>query len=287
MSRLFPKYKYIKFQKWQACGNDFIITEAEPLSRETVIRLCDRHKGIGADGIIYVESSRNIEIADVNIIIANADGSRAEMCGNGIRCAGEYSRDQIGWWSHLRFKTAAGVKELRFLKRQKRIAVDMGAARLEWNRKLEVPTGAAKPPRTYEASYVDMGNPHCVLIVSEEETKQGAVERFGAKIEKMSDLFPNGTNVEFSVVESRERIRMRVWERGVGRTLACGTGACASAFAAYKKGLVENKVKVVLDGGEVEVIVHENDEIELIGPAEYVYSGELICIDEPIEDDDD
>lgn len=279
MSRLFPKYKIIDFAKWHACGNDFIITDAERMSREEEIKLCDRHYGIGADGIIYAESSRNKDLSDVDLIFVNADGSEAEMCGNGIRCAGEFSRDHIGWWSSLKFKTKAGIKTLHFYKRCKRIGVEMGEPELKWEKKLEV------GGREYEASHVDIGNPHCILYVSEEDVKHGEVERFGSKIEKMKELFPEGTNVEFLTIKDRERVRMRVWERGVGRTLACGTGACSAVYAAYKRGLVGEHVNVELDGGEVEVEI-EGSKVNLIGPATFVYRGQYLYIYEPLEEDE-
>ena len=279
MSRLFPTVRLIKFDKWHACGNDFIITDAERMSREAEQLLCDRHKGIGADGIIYVETSADRDVSDFTLTFANADGTEAEMCGNGIRCAGEFARDYIGWWSSLKFLTKAGVKELHFYKRKKRIGVDMGEPRLIWSQNIEV------KDRTYDASYVDIGNPHCVLFVDEEATAHGEVERFGPKIEHMTSLFPEGANVEFVTVKSRDRIRMRVWERGVGRTLACGTGSCASAYAAYKRGLVGDHVTVELDGGEVEVNIEESN-VHLIGPATFVYRGEYVYMN-PLPDDDD
>ena len=282
MSRLFPKFWIVQFAKWHACGNDFIITDSKRMSREADIFLCDRHKGIGADGIIYVKSSEDIEVSDADVVFVNADGTEAEMCGNGIRCAGEFIRDHIGWWSTLRLSTKAGVKTLHFYKRCKRIGVDMGSAELNWSREIEVRSGNTS--RKYDASYVNIGNPHCILFVNEEDVQHGEVERFGSKIEKMTELFPEGTNVEFLTIRDREHMRMRVWERGVGRTLACGTGSCASAYAAYERGLIESHVNVELDGGEVEVEIQE-DNLHLIGPATFIYKGEYVYVYEPMEED--
>lgn len=271
----FPKSVYLKYQKWQACGNDFIITQNRPLSSETVKRLCARHTGIGADGIIFCCLTYGFtKDYEAEIVIKNADGSVAEMCGNGIRCVGEYVRDFIGWWSEMNIKTAAGIKHLHFYKRRKKIAVEMGKVEYMWDRGMEV------EGKKYEGHAILVGNPHCVIFKAAEP---GEVERYGSKLER-NEVFSNGANIEFADVQSRDRIRMKVWERGVGRTLACGTGACASAYAAYKNGLTNERVTVELDGGEVEVKI-KGDEVTLMGPAEYVGSGELWCTDGELEDD--
>ena len=255
----------MEFEKWEACGNDFIVIERE-VSAEVAERLCNRHYGIGADGVLEVLQS---EEADCKMIVVNADGSVAEMCGNGIRCVGQYVSEKLGK-PEVRVETGAGLKRVVIGEANERIRVQMGEAKLKWTKEVAVPGGRI----VYRnASFVDMGNPHCVLIVDEEETQKGAIERYGRKIEKMTELFPEGTNVEYVVVQGGDRLRVRVWERGCGRTLACGTGACASAYAAYKQGLVSERVTVELDGGEVEVKLSAG--VEMTGPAHRVYRGKI------------
>lgn len=249
------------FEKWEACGNDFIIVASGGRIDEK--RACERHYGIGADGVLYIIAS---EEHDGRMRIVNADGSEAEMCGNGIRCVGQYLSEKLGKGG-LRIETAAGVKEIEVEEPYERIRVKMGVAKEQWRRELGVAN------RKYDASFVNIGNPHCVLFI--EGVQGGEVERFGSKIERMTELFPEGTNVEFVTVEPGnppQAIRVRVWERGCGRTLACGTGACASAYAAYKRGLVGKRVEVKLDGGSVEIELGEA--IYMTGPAKRVFIGE-------------
>lgn len=257
------------FEKWEACGNDFIVTELEDLKPEEARDLCDRHYGVGADGVLVVGYS---EIADAKMTVFNADGSIAEMCGNGLRCVGQYV------WKrkrkrYMEIETGAGVKPVEMGVENERISVGMGKAVIQWTHELEFETGNHQKRRYENATYVDIGNPHCVLLVEEKATKFGAVERFGRKIEQLTEVFAEGTNVEFVTLEGADKLRVRVWERGCGRTLACGTGACASAYALYKQELVSNIVKVRLDGGEVEVRLSDNM-IELIGPARRVFVAE-------------
>lgn len=256
----------MQFEKWQACGNDFILTEEE-IPPAQAPKLCDRHFGIGADGILQILPSTQ---GDCKMVVMNADGSIAEMCGNGIRCVGGYMSAKTGK-SSLKIETGAGLKDVQITDE---ISVNMGTAHLIWHHPLELQTHNAKPLIYENANHIDMGNPHCVLIVSEEETKSGAVERYGRLIERNHNLFAQGTNVEFVIPQGGNRLKVKVWERGVGRTLACGTGACASAYAAHLQNLVGNKVQVALDGGTVEVTIN-NNEITLKGPSSLTYRGEL------------
>lgn len=158
----------------------------------------------------------------------------------------------------------------------------MGEAQELWSREINVPGNDKK----YEATYINMGNPHCVLIVDEHETQHGEVERYGSKLSKATEYFPEGANIEFITLQGKDKLRMKVWERGVGRTLACGTGACASAYAAHKKGLVGDHVHVELDGGEVEVQIEGNN-VKLIGPATFVYRGQYLYVYEPLPEEDE
>ena len=255
-----PKW-YIEpnhFEKWQACGNDFILM-SQPVEGIPRWKICDRHFGIGADGVIYLTPS---EVADVRMSIINADGTEAEMCGNGIRCVGQYVAGRLGR-DRLTVETLVGVKEL--LRDGIDVSVDMGEITPHWNELIYL------PGREYDASFVEIGNPHCVLLVNDVE--EGEVEKYGYMLENMTDTFPNKTNVEFVEVKGKRKIRVRVWERGCGRTLACGTGACASAFVANARGLVKDIVTVELDGGEVEIDLTKG--VRMTGVAEFVYRGEI------------
>lgn len=245
------------FEKWQACGNDFIIISED---RVDELEVCNRHYGIGADGVLYVTKS---DKADAKMTVINADGSEAEMCGNGIRCVAQYLSDKIGK-TDLNIETKAGIKHIEIIEAYEKIKVDMGQAKLIWDHEIEL------PKRVYDASFIDIGNPHCILFVN--EVKEGEVERFGRQIERMRTLFPEGTNVEFVTVEN-DNLRVRVWERGCGRTLACGTGACSSAFAAHKRGLISDNVDVKLDGGTVNIKLSET--VHMTGPAKRVFKGKI------------
>ena len=248
------------FEKWQACGNDFILM-SEPVREIPTWKVCDRHFGIGADGIIYLLPSK---VADVKMSIINSDGTEAEMCGNGIRCVGQYMARKLNR-DKLTVETLVGVKEL--LIDGLDVSVDMGKATPYWSSLIYL------PGREYDASHMDIGNPHCVLLVN--GTEDGEVEKYGSMLENMTDTFPNKTNVEFVEVKSAKRIRVKVWERGCGRTLACGTGACASAFVARDRGLVEEVVTVELEGGDVEIDLRKEGHVRMTGMAEFVYRGEL------------
>ena len=247
------------FEKWQACGNDFIFMR-EPVPEIPNWKICDRHFGIGADGIIYLQEPEE-KGNDLKVQIINADGSEAEMCGNGIRCVGQFLAQRLGG-THFKVETAAGVKELTVSGID--VTVDMGEPTPHWFKLLQL------PDKEYEAYHLDIGNPHCVLMLRDHIV--GEVEKYGPMIENIRSLFPDKTNVEFMEIRNRSTIRVRVWERGVGRTLACGTGACASACVAH--GRTKDVVTVLLDGGELEVDLRGKT-IKMTGPAEYVYRGEI------------
>lgn len=249
----------MRFEKWQACGNDFILVKEE-VSAGFAKKLCDRHYGIGADGVIMVLPS---EVAGAKMRIYNRDGSEAEMCGNGIRCVGRMLCEERGKKA-LGVETLAGVKELEL--DGEYISVEMGSADIKWSGQIVLPDG-----REQNSVYLTIGNPHCVIFI--DELKPGELERYGSRISKLPK-FPAGANVEFVTIYTTRRVRSRVWERGVGRTLACGTGACASAYASYKAGATTESVTVSLDGGDVEIEIHEGG-ITMIGEAKRVYKGEL------------
>lgn len=250
------------FEKWHACGNDFVLV-SEPAEGVPTWKMCDRHFGVGGDGLIFLLPS---EVADVRMCIINSDGTEAEMCGNGIRCLGLCMSRKLNR-NKVTVETKGGVKELVIDGLD--VRVNMGGVTPLWNRLIEL------PGREYDAFHLSIGNPHCVLLVN--DTEEGEVEKYGPLIENSINVFPDRTNVEFLMVKSRRRIRVKVWERGCGRTLGCGTGACAAASVAYDRGHVDDIVTVELDGGEVEVEVGNlpYGDIYLNGMAHYVYSGAI------------
>lgn len=258
----------MKFTKMHGLGNDYLYVYGEaPKNADEISRaLSDRHFGVGADGMIYISSSL---IADFKMRIFNADGSEAKMCGNGIRCVGKYVYDK-GYTdkTELEIETLSGIKRLRLNIRNgavETVEADMGNVTV--NEKRYITFGE----ESFEYFPVCVGNDHAVIFVEDADSLD--VERLGAKIEKHSD-FSDGINIEFVQKIGNNRLRMRVWERGSGLTKACGTGACASAAAAIKENIIkESKVFVLLDGGELEITVCEN-EATMVGEAKTVFEGE-------------
>ena len=247
----------ITFQKMHGAKNDFIIfhdmENAVLLSPSQVSHLCDRRVGIGADGIIVVRQSND---ADFFMDYINSDGSPAEMCGNGIRCLAKYVYDNgLTKNTSIRIETRAGTKnvELLFngLGEVTRATVNMGWPIFD---PTQIPVNVTSPSspvldypldiegKTFLCSFVSMGNPHCVIIYDKDDLEE-APSRYGKLIECHS-MFPAKTNVEFVKLVDRSRALMRVWERGSGETLACGTGACASAVVTILKGLTDNTVSI-------------------------------------------
>jgi len=295
----------LEFTKMQALGNDYVIIEAirglpagslqlrspraEPFGaragqalKALAKRLCNRHFGIGADGLILVLPSRK---ADFRMRIFNSDGSEAEMCGNGIRCFAKYVYERgLTRRKDLRVETLAGIVCPRLTVRGKKavsVRVDMGQPRLASR---EIPT--AGPARSlvlrenlsvlgkeYKITCVSMGNPHCVLFRDDLERLE--IEKLGPAIE-CHKAFPKRTNVEFVQVISPTRLRMRVWERGVGETLACGTGAAATLVAAVLNGKTNRRATVELLGGNLRVEWNEKtNHVFLAGPGREVFRGSV------------
>ena len=249
-------------------GNDFIVIDPGEVEGTDLPRLarrvCDRHFGAGADGLLVPAPS---EVADLKMVYLNSDGSTAEMCGNGLRCLARYARDfEIVERDTLTVETGAGVRKV-LLYDDGSSRVDMGAPVLD--------------PRVdihgFAFLRVSMGNPHAVaLLGSEEEIEALDLKAAGVPVEK-DPLFPEGTNVEFAYPRGRHEVRMRIWERGAGETLASGSGSCATAVAAISSGLVESPVTMRLDGGSVEISWDGGGEtVYMTGPAEYVCEGELL-----------
>ncbi|MBQ5386116.1 MAG: diaminopimelate epimerase [Lachnospiraceae bacterium] len=285
----------MKFTKMQGCGNDYVYVdctkEALANPEQAAIFVSDRHFGIGSDGLILINPSK---VADFEMAMYNADGSRSEMCGNGIRCVGKYVYDHgLTDKTTVTIETLAGIKTLELHVENGKVAsvrVNMGRPELH----------AAKVPVTfpeetmidepmeidgtiYQVTCVSMGNPHCVIFM-DEDVRQLDLEELGPKFENHV-IFPKRTNTEFCNLLDKQHIRMRVWERGSGETLACGTGACATAVAAVLNGYTDNKVELQLRGGNL-LIEYDRDaeEVYMTGPATTVFEGE-IDLPENWEDD--
>ena len=276
----------IKFTKMHGLGNDYVYMDAihQNIEKESSLAqfVSNRNFGIGSDGLILICKS---EIADFKMRMFNADGSEAEMCGNGIRCVGKFVYDKgLTNKTEVTIETLAGVKTLQLNVEQgkvKTVRVDMGEPILTPK---EIPVISEEElvkslklkakDKEFTFTCVSMGNPHAITFV--ENTKEFDVETYG-KILEVDKVFPNKTNVEFIQIVDKNHIKMRVWERGAGETLACGTGACASVVACSLNGLTENKVKVELLGGTLEIEWNKEDNhVYMTGPAVTVFEGELI-----------
>lgn len=274
----------MNFTKMEGLGNDFIVThEVEEkdifLVQKQVAALCDRRRGIGADGIIFVLKS---DTCDFRMRIFNSDGSEPEMCGNGVRCFALYA-DLFGLSNSrkLTIETLAGKIVTEVLDHNK-VMVNMGKPVLDApNIPVKELSGRVVQKslrvdnKDFKITAVSMGNPHAVIYVKDEITDE-LVHVWGPKIE-VNEFFPKKTNVEFIKVLSAKEIQMRVWERGCGETQACGTGACASAVSGIINGLHENEVTVHLPGGDLEVSWSgdANDPVFMTGPANAVFAGSI------------
>ena len=265
----------LKFTKMQGLGNDFIViddllksvTKGILFSPQDAVKICDRRFGVGADQILWLKKSKSSE-CDARMEILNADGSWAEMCGNGIRAVALYLKTyaqnkQDGY----RIETPAGIKRVQVVGDE--IQVDMGAPVFA-GRELQAETIQVLD-RPFEFYSVSMGNPHAVIFV--EDLKSFPVETYGPQIETHS-RFPKRTNVEFVQITDPHSLRVRVWERGAGVTLACGTGACASAVAALATQRVRGVLKVSLPGGDLKISwAGPNHSVLMQGPATEVFQG--------------
>jgi len=268
----------------QGLGNDYVYVNCfeEKVARpsETAVRVSDRHFGIGADGLILIKPS---EKADFEMEMYNADGSRGEMCGNGIRCVAKYVYDYgLTDQTHISIETLGGIKYLDLIVEEGRVRlvkVDMGSPVLEAEQIPIIGLGNRVLDETirvddmeYRITGVSMGNPHGVVFLK--DVKNLEIEKIGPLFEH-HECFPNRVNTEFVHVLDRHTAEMRVWERGSGETLACGTGACAVAVACVLNGLTEEEVTVKLLGGELQIRWdREKDRVYMTGPAEVVFDGE-------------
>ncbi|MDZ4209815.1 MAG: diaminopimelate epimerase [Candidatus Curtissbacteria bacterium] len=259
----------IEFVKMQGTGNDMVMIDNRDgtitLSGDQIKKLCDRHFGVGADGLILLEIREGV---DCYMNYYNSDGSVGEMCGNGIRCTAAYFKELSGFaGSTLQIGTLAGIKEIVISEDQ--YSVNMGQAVFESS---DFPNSSISI-EGFELNFVSTGNPHAVTFVEEVEAVE--LSAVGPKIEN-DDRFINRINFEVVQILDEETIKMRVWERGSGITLACGTGACAVFATARKLNKISaEKVKMILPGGEL--LISENDagEIIMAGPAKTVFKGEI------------
>lgn len=282
----------MKFTKMQGIGNDYVyvdctqkaISDPEAVAR----RISDRHFGIGSDGLVLILPG---DRADFRMRMYNADGSEAEMCGNASRCVARYVYERgLTDRTEITLETGAGIRTLRLNLQDGKVAsvqVDMGVPELRPERipvdakALGLPEDADRVQGAllhtedgiYSVTCVSMGNPHCVVF--QKEVDSWPVEKRGPGFEN-HPAFPRRINTEFAAVLDREHIRMRVWERGSGETLACGTGACATLVAAVMNGLTERKAFLRLNGGELLIEWDENTgHVLMTGPAEFVFDGEI------------
>ncbi len=277
----------MKFTKMHGCGNDYVYVNGfeENIADEAkaAIIVSDRHFGIGADGLIIIKPS---DIADFEMVMYNADGSRGAMCGNGVRCVAKYVYDH-----KLTDKTSISVASMGSIKyidvdvengKVVSAKVDMGSPVLE-ARKIPVLSENEKAVnekitvdgKDYLMTCVSMGNPHAVVF-TDVPVSEFPLEKIGPEFEN-NPVFPDRVNTEFVNITDRKNLNMRVWERGSGETLACGTGTCATVVAAILNGYADNDVTVHLIGGDLKISWsgNEADSVFMTGPAETVFSGEI------------
>ncbi|WP_040885722.1 diaminopimelate epimerase [Maritimibacter alkaliphilus] len=260
----------LPFMKWHGAGNDFVIFDSRGRSAVTTEALArglgDRHRGVGFDQLAEIRDS---DVADIDLDFWNSDGSRAGACGNATRCVARYLFDQTGKEA-LTIRTTRGVLEARLAEGE--VHVNMGHPQTMWDEiPLSKPMDTAHLPLDCDPMAVGMGNPHAVFFV--DDVGAVDVEARGRAVE-FDPLFPQRTNVEFAEVRSRDEIRMRVWERGTGITLACGSGACATAVAAAERGLTERKVRMEVDGGWL-TLDWRDDGVWMTGPTAHVFDATL------------
>ena len=276
----------MKFTKMHGCGNDYVYVnmfeEHIDNPAEMSIKVSDRHFGIGSDGLITIEPS---DIADFRMRIYNADGSEAEMCGNGIRCVAKYVYDhKMTDKTEISVESGAGIKYLTLFVEQgkvEQVRVDMGEPVLapaeipvvaDGDRVVDEPIEVCG--KEWRMTCVSMGNPHAVVFVDDVENFE--LEKYGPHFEN-HERFPKRTNTEFVHVVSRTEAYMRVWERGSAETWACGTGTCATVMACILNGKTDNKVLVHLRGGDLTIEYDEKtNHVFMTGPATEVFNGEVV-----------
>lgn len=277
----------LNFIKMHGAGNDYIYVDGMkyqiPDESAAAKKLSDRHFSVGGDGLIIIKKG---SVADYEMVMYNADGSRGAMCGNGIRCVAKYLFDE-GYTNNEKEFTIESMGAIKHIKvnvidgKAVSARVDMGKPILKasdipvnFNGEKCVNQPVTFADREFNMTCVSMGNPHAVMFINEHPSEFD-LNKYGSIAEQDTSLFPDRVNAEFAKVIDRENIEMRVYERGAGETLACGTGACATAVSAILNGYCDNKVTVHLLGGDllIEWSGNENDSVIMTGPAEYAFTG--------------
>lgn len=272
----------IHFTKMDGAGNDYIYVDTTryPISdpQTASVKWSNRHTGIGSDGLVLIGNPSILSGADFSMRIFNADGSEAKMCGNASRCIGKYLYERhLTDSSEIKLETLSGVKTLSLSLSPDRltvtgVTVDMLQPAFHQASQYDEQVGLDALREYGHPLFVSMGNPHCVVFV--DDIAAIDVARVGAMGEHLP-AFPERCNIEFAQLTGTDELRTRVWERGSGITMACGTGACATAVAAAHVGLTSRESDVVMDGGRLHVRWAEDDHVMLSGPAEFVYDGEI------------
>ncbi|MDD6207216.1 MAG: diaminopimelate epimerase [Clostridiales bacterium] len=277
----------MRFTKMHGCGNDYVyvncLKENVPDPEKVAKLVSDRHFGIGSDGLILIQAS---DVADFRMSMYNADGSEGKMCGNGVRCIAKYVYDnRMTDKKTITLETKGGIKTLNLTVGEdnlvSQVEVDMGKPILKPE---DIPVAIpgdlviSEPievnGKSYDITCVSMGNPHAVVFVKDTEAID--IEKLGPCFEH-HPVFPDRVNTEFVQIMNEHTIKMRVWERGAGETLACGTGACASVVASFLNGFTEDTVLVHLRGGDLKIHYdHDNEKVMMTGPAATVFSGEIL-----------
>ena len=270
----------IHFTKMDGAGNDYIYVDTTryPISdpQTASVKWSNRHTGIGSDGLVLIGKPSILSGADFSMRIFNADGSEAKMCGNASRCIGKYLYELTDS-SEIKLETLSGVKTLSLTLSPDRltvtgVTVDMLQPAFHQASQYDEQVGLDALREYGHPLFVSMGNPHCVVFV--DDIAAIDVARVGAMGEHLP-AFPERCNIEFAQLTGTDELRTRVWERGSGITMACGTGACATAVAAAHVGLTSRESDVVMDGGRLHVRWAEDDHVMLSGPAEFVFDGEI------------
>ena len=272
----------IHFTKMDGAGNDYIYVDTTryPISdpQTASVKWSNRHTGIGSDGLVLIGKPSILSGADFSMRIFNADGSEAKMCGNASRCIGKYLYERhLTDSSEIKLETLSGVKTLSLSLSPDRltvtgVTVDMLQPAFHQASQYDEQVGLDALREYGHPLFVSMGNPHCVVFV--DDIAAIDVARVGAMGEHLP-AFPERCNIEFAQLTGTDELRTRVWERGSGITMACGTGACATAVAAAHVGLTSRESDVVMEGGRLHVRWAEDDHVRLSGPAEFVYDGEI------------
>ena len=270
----------LKFTKMQGLGNDYVYidcTDNEIDNPEILSKIIsNRHFSVGSDGLILICKS---EVADFKMRMFNSDGSEAQMCGNGIRCVGKYVYDKgLTTKKEITIETLSGIKKLILLVRDNKVdmvSVDMGEPLLNEKNMILSSYG-----RNFNITYVSIGNPHAVIVINNVDNFD--VLKYGKDLE-CNNAFENRANIEFIEILDRNHIKMRVWERGTGETLSCGSGACAAVYACYLNEFVDKKVIVKLLGGDLFIEIDDNNRINMIGKADIVFDGNLYIDEKKLE----